>query len=140
MSLFSFRKEEIIRKKKQIDRLFDEGRAFFIHPFKVIYLPYPAEPDSPAQILISVSKRSFKNATDRNRIKRQIREVYRLNKHEFYHYLNEKQTGCLLAVIYSGQVMHETHFLEKKIKAVINRLINELSKNLNNPSISLSDQ
>lgn len=139
MSLFSFRKEEIIRKKKQIDLLFNEGSIYFIHPFKVIYLPLKPETASPAQILISISKRSFKHAADRNRIKRQIREVYRLNKHELYQYLNEKQTGCLLAVIYSGQVMHDTDFLEKKIKAVIKRLISELAKNLNNPSLYLSD-
>lgn len=139
MPLFSFKKDEILRKKKLIDQLFSEGHSFFIHPFKVLYLPFPLEQGYPVQILISVSKRTFRHAADRNRIKRQVREVYRLNKSQFYSQLEEKNTSCIIAIIFTGKVHLETHFLDLKIKNVMKRLLSELGKNLNNPSLSLSD-
>jgi ribonuclease P protein component len=139
MSFFSFRKDEILRKKKLIDRLFAEGTSFFIYPYKIFWLATPLETHFPAQILISVGKRAFKHAVERNRIKRQIREVYRLNKHQLYEHLNKRQQQCVLAIIYTPNVQIPTQDLDIKIKAVIKRLYTELDKKLNNPALSLSD-
>jgi len=139
MSFFSFRKDEILRKKKLIDRLFAEGTSFFIYPFKIFWLPADVETHLPAQILIGVTKRAFKHAVDRNRIKRQIREAYRLNKHQLYKHLEKHQQQFVIAVIYTAhaQISHEE--MEIKIKAVLKRLFTELDKKLNNPSPTLSD-
>jgi ribonuclease P protein component len=139
MSLFSFGKDEILRKKKLIDQLFAEGHSFFSHPFKIFFLPIALETQYPVQILISVSKRSFKHATDRNRIKRQIREAYRLNKGQLYSQLRDREASCAVAIIYTAHVHLETDYLETKIKVIQKRLITELDKKLNNPSLSLSD-
>jgi ribonuclease P protein component len=139
MSFFSFRKDEILRKKKLIDRLFTEGTSFFIYPYKIFWLVTPLETRFPAQILISVGKRAFKHAVDRNRIKRQVREVYRLNKHQLYENLDKQQQQCVMAIIYTANVHLPTEDLEIKIKAVIKRLYTELGKKLNNPSPFLSD-
>jgi len=139
MSVFSFRKDEILRKKKLIDRLFAEGSSFFIYPFKIFYLPSPLETQFPAQIMISVGKKAFRHAVDRNRIRRQIREVYRQNKHVFYDHLTGQQKQCILAIIYTVNVRISAEDLDLKIKSIIKRLKKELDKNLNNPSPSLSD-
>ena len=80
MGKFSFRKAERLSKEKDIQELFEKGSSFYLFPFKVLTLP--VEVAGPFhQVLISVSRRNFKKAVDRNRIKRQIREAYRLNKH-----------------------------------------------------------
>jgi len=139
MPLFTFRKDEILRKKKLIDRLFAEGTTFFIYPFKVFCLSAPLETTFPAQILISVGKRSFKLAVDRNRIKRQVREAYRLNKQHLYDHLEKSRQQCALGIIYTAKVHLPTEDLEIKIKAVLKRLYTELDKKLNNSYPSLSD-
>ena len=77
MEKFTFKKSERLSQKKLIQELFDEGSSFYLHPFKVFFLPT----EKPAhQILASVPKNIFKRAVDRNTIKRRIREGYRLNK------------------------------------------------------------
>lgn len=81
MGKFTFKKEERISSEKIIKELFDKGSSFYLYPFKVFFQPNPDSAYPLHQILISVSKRNFKRAVDRNLIKRRIREAYRLNKH-----------------------------------------------------------
>ncbi len=137
MPFFSFRKDEILRKKKLVDRLFNEGSSFFIYPFKIFWLFTPLDTEFPAQILISVGKRAFKNAVDRNRIRRQIREAYRLNKHLLYDRLEKSDRQCVVAIIYTANVHLPSEDLEIKIKASLKRLFLEFNRKLNNPSPSL---
>jgi ribonuclease P protein component len=75
---FSFPKSERLNKKKAMQELFDKGSSFYLHPFRVYFQKSPEEPTH--QVMFSVSKRNFKRATDRNLIKRRMREAYRLNK------------------------------------------------------------
>jgi ribonuclease P protein component len=96
MGKFTFRKEERLSKEKRIQELFDKGSSFYLFPFKVFFMPNP-DPAYPFhQVVISVSKRNFKRAVDRNLIKRRIREAYRLNKG-----LLPVQNKLLIAYIYS---------------------------------------
>ncbi|MBS4014201.1 MAG: ribonuclease P protein component [Bacteroidetes bacterium] len=69
----------------------------------------------PAKCLISVSAKKFKNATDRNYIKRIIKEAYRKNKSSFYSLLNEKEMFCLIGIIYTGKAVPGHEEIEKKI-------------------------
>src|SRR6188768_1623853 len=78
MGKFAFRKEERLRKEKDIQELFDKGSSFYLFPFKVFILPNDDKESH--QVLISVSKKNFKRAVDRNTIKRRMREAYRLQK------------------------------------------------------------
>jgi len=75
---FTFRKEERLSKRKQIQELFTRGSSFYLYPFKLILLPAPES--TCHQILISVPARNFKRAVDRNLLKRRIREAYRIQK------------------------------------------------------------
>ena len=73
-------KVERLDKKKIIEKMFAGGsRSFSVFPLRVVYLPVE-ELEADASILISVSKRRFKRAVKRNRVKRQIREAYRGRK------------------------------------------------------------
>lgn len=80
MGKFRFRKEERLTKEKDIQELFSKGSSFYLFPFRVIALACDKPPETPHQVLVSVSKKNFRHAVDRNLIKRRMREAYRLNK------------------------------------------------------------
>ena len=89
----SFPKNEKLKRQKLIERLFSEGTSHKSFPLKVFYL-VDSNLES-TQAAFSVPKRNFKNAVDRNRIKRQMREAYRLQKNHF-----ETNNGKKLAVLF----------------------------------------
>jgi ribonuclease P protein component len=80
-SSLTFPKQEKLKSKKIIKDLFEKGSSFYLYPFKVYFIKN-SEADTTAapQLLFSVSKRNFKRAVKRNRIKRLLREAYRINK------------------------------------------------------------
>ena len=80
----TFRKEERISSKREIDFLFENGASFISYPLRILFCKKEIQKGDCFSVLISVSKRKFKRAVDRNRIKRLIREAYRLNKSILY--------------------------------------------------------
>ncbi len=118
-----FGKEERLHSKKLIGRLFKEGKSFFNYPFKVVYLETEPNNTAPVTVLISVSRKKFKRAVDRNRIKRLIREAYRKNKHILYE--SEKlnfQKSLLIGLIYTGKTIMPYSEIEKKIILILRHL------------------
>ena len=75
-----FTKAERLSSKKEITALFNEGKSFAISHIRVVYRFLPKQEERPNAILVSVPKKHFKHAVDRNLLKRRIREAYRLNK------------------------------------------------------------
>ncbi|RYY16385.1 MAG: hypothetical protein EOO36_11235, partial [Cytophagaceae bacterium] len=72
---YTFPKAEHLCRKKLIEQLFSKQSASFgIYPLRLTWLPAPARSSAPPQVLITVSKRTFKRAVDRNRLKRLLRE------------------------------------------------------------------
>lgn len=121
------RKPERLNKKKIIEKMFAGGsRSFSIFPLRVVWLPVE-ELDVQASILISVSKRRFKRAVKRNRIKRQIREAYRLNKQILLAPLTEKNSRLAIAFIYLADELMNSALVEKKIKAALTRIVEKIS-------------
>jgi len=129
MPVFSFRKDEILRKKKLIERLFIEGHSFYTYPFKIQYLIVSLESPGPAQVMFVVGKRAFKLAVDRNRTRRQVREAYRLNKLFLYETLEKHKKQIVLAIIFTAKIRLNYHEIENKIKDAIKRLVKDLEKN-----------
>ncbi|ADV42783.1 ribonuclease P protein component [Bacteroides helcogenes] len=119
-------KSERLDKKKVIEKMFSGGsRSFSVFPLRVVYLPVE-EMEAPASILISVSKRRFKRAVKRNRVKRQIREAYRMNKHELLHVLEEKQCRLAIAFIYLSDQLVASSLVEERIKTALARIAENL--------------
>ncbi len=119
----TFTKAERLSSKVAIETLFETGRSFHSAPFKICWLE-TTEGSSPAQIVISVPKRSFKRAVDRNKIKRRIREGYRKNKDMLYGNLKDKKV--LLMLIFTSKTILEYKEIEEKMIVALKRL----SKNI----------
>lgn len=77
---FSYPKNEKLKSKTAIDLLFSEGKSVSKYPLRLVYKQTETE-DNKSKIGVSVSKKYFKKAVDRNYFKRILRETYRLNKH-----------------------------------------------------------
>lgn len=120
------RKPERLNKKKIIEKMFAGGsRSFSIFPLRVVWLPIE-ELDVQASILISVSKRRFKRAVKRNRIKRQIREAYRQNKQILLAPLIEQKCRLAIAFIYLTDELTDSALLEEKIKTALTRIAEKI--------------
>ena len=120
---YTFPKSERLHSKKLIQELFDKGSSFYLYPFKVIYLR--TEDVANHQLLVSVSKRKFKNAVTRNLLKRRIKEAYRLHKSLLFE-ANEPSGNLLIAYIYTGKEVSPYQLIERKLKKTIARLLSEL--------------
>lgn len=115
MGSFTFHRSERLKRQKLIQELFDRGSYFYLPRFKVLHLALPA---STHQVLFSVSKRSFKRAVDRNRVKRKIREGYRLHKHR----LDHLPTRLLIAYIYTGRDIAPSREVHTTVIASLEKL------------------
>ena len=80
MGKYTFGKAERLSRKKWIQELFDKGSSFNFYPYRILSLPHPDPEAESNQVIFSVSKRLFKSAVDRNKVKRRMREAYRHNK------------------------------------------------------------
>ena len=78
---FNYPKSEKLKSKNTIDLLFSEGKSVSKYPLRLVYVPIDEAMESPIKLGVSVSKKYFKKAVDRNYFKRVLRESYRLNKH-----------------------------------------------------------
>jgi ribonuclease P protein component len=91
----SYPKEEKLKSKKTIELLFTEGKSVSKFPLRLAYLETDFEENVPYKIGVSVSKKNFKNAVDRNYFKRVLRECYRLNKGLLVDHLDKKYAMML---------------------------------------------
>lgn len=119
-------KSERLDRKKVIEKMFAGGsRSFSVFPLRVVYLPVE-ELDVPVSILVSVPKRRFKRAVKRNRVKRQIREAYRLNKHLLSDALSGSQTRLAVAFIYLSDELVPSSVIEERMKIALSRIAEKL--------------
>jgi ribonuclease P protein component len=123
-----FTKEERLCSKKQIDLLFLKGSSATAFPLKLMYMETDVSYVDPCQAMFVVPKRTFKRAHDRNKLKRRMREAYRLNKAPFYEMVNSKNKKMLLCFLFVGKKIEEYKAIEtavlqhlKKAEAFLNK-------------------
>ncbi|WP_053990673.1 ribonuclease P protein component [Mangrovimonas sp. TPBH4] len=115
---YTFNASEKLKSKIVISHLFEEGKSVSAYPLKMIYLPTPHADGTLIKAGVSVSKRRFKNATDRNRIKRLLREAYRLNKPTFFNNISEPYA---LMILYIGKDGTSFEQVDKKMKQLLTK-------------------
>lgn len=114
--------------KKKIENLFAQGNSFFSFPFIVRWQIVNDEQKYPAQLLIIVPKRKLHHAVDRNRIKRIIRECYRLQKSTLYDLLSQNDLKICLAFSYVDTRTPDYHNIYEKTDAVLKRICQDIEK------------
>ena len=124
----TFHKEERIVSKKLIDELFEGGhsRSLAAFPLRVIYLQKEHQEGlPPVQVLISVSKRHFHHAVDRNHVKRQIREAYRRQKHLLTDNIQPDQMVAMAFIWLSNQLLPSAQ-VDRQMKTLLEKVHNRL--------------
>lgn len=127
--MYTFRKEERLCNKGLIESLFRTGSSFLCYPFKVSWQYVELSGEYPVQILFAVSKKRYKRAVDRNLIKRNMREAYRLQKQQhLYAVLNNCGKKVVLSVAYIGKEIVVPDLAKKKMLKLLTQLAVEVSK------------
>lgn len=115
---FTLGKEERLKSRKLIEMLYQEGNSIKAFPLRMVYIQKHHTSNFPVQAGFSVPKRNFKKAVDRNRIKRLMRESYRLNKYIVY---DKVQQPYVFMISYIGKDEESYLQLNEKMKELLQK-------------------
>jgi len=121
----TIQKAERLSYQREIESLFKQGNAFISYPLRILFLKQKPLSGATISILVSVPKRKFKRAVKRNRMKRLIKEAYRLNKTALVQHCREKESGLLIAFLYIGNELCTWKEIEASMQKASNILINQ---------------
>ena len=124
---YTLGKNERLKSRKAIEQLFADGKSFSLFPFKIIYntasITLNLKPETfYLQSAFSVSKRYFKKATDRNRVKRLMREAYRLQKNDLQNNLQQNNMQAVVFFLYVGNEIPDYELVKEKINTALKKL------------------
>lgn len=117
---FTFNKKEKLKSEKLITQLFAEGKSVMAYPLRLVYLKTNFDENVKAKAGVSVSKRNFKKAVDRNRIKRLMREAYRLQKGKIF---NNSSSQYALMILYIGKEKTDFETIQQKMKVLFDKFL-----------------
>lgn len=103
--------------------MFKRNKGLNVIPLKAVYLETPVPLVFPAQAMFVVPKKNFKRAVDRNKLKRRMREVYRLHKNAFYENLQLENKKMLIAFIYTGKKTEDYATIEKSLLKLLSGIL-----------------
>lgn len=115
-------KEERLCRKKLIEEVYQNGKSFKMPAMVAIYMPITLSHAVPAQVMFAVSKKIYKRAHDRNRVKRLLREAYRKQKHILYKSLMEHQIQLAVIVIFTGRQLPNAAYVHGKMTDILKKL------------------
>lgn len=104
-----------------MELLFSKGKKFSITPFRVYYL-FNESASPLLQVGVGVSNKNFKKAVDRNRIKRLVREAYRLQKITLYQQLKKRKGQLNIFIIYTAKEMPEYREVFVNMNKILDKL------------------
>lgn len=118
---YFLKKDDRLKSRKAIELLFAQGKSFSHFPFRIIWLE--VKNDSGLQAGFTASTKNFKNATDRNKIKRLMRESYRLQKNDLAALLKKLSKSVSIFFIYTGKEIPDYDLIFEKTGTVLKRII-----------------
>lgn len=121
----TYNKKQKLKSRKQIAELFNGGKSIHISPLRILYAIADKQPGEKylTKAAVSVSSRHFKSAVHRNRIKRLLRECWRLEKTDLEYALVVKQQQASVFIIYTGTVIPAMEELRNLIRHILHRII-----------------
>ena len=126
MKKHTLKKQERLKSRKVIEKLFAEGNTFTIHPYRVFWLPFE-EQDTPLKFAIGVPKKRFKNAVDRNLLKRRSREAYRTQKYNLENILLKNSMKIALFLVYISDAEMEYPIIQEQVHEIIHKIEDSLN-------------
>ncbi len=117
----TFRKHERLTGRDRTKLVATTGKVVKNRPYRLVGLLMPLDTVAPAQVAFAVPKRYVKLAVNRNRVRRHMREAYRLNKHRWYARLQEAEVQCAWLLIYQGNGPLPWEVSSEKINDVFER-------------------
>jgi len=120
-SKLTFKREEKLKSRKGIEQLFTSGKIFSVFPLRVIYILTGVD-KYVLQSGFGVSTKKFRKAVDRNRVKRLMREVYRLQKNSLKAVLEKNQKSMSVFFIYTGNTINKYDEIYNAMKISLKKL------------------
>ena len=119
----TFKKSERLCSRLLMDRLFQgDNQSVSAYPFRAVFVPVEQSVQEGVSVLVSVPKKRFHDAVDRNRVKRQTREAYRKHKHDLIEQMEAKGQGLLIAFIYVSAKIESTDYIEKRMVRLLEKI------------------
>ncbi len=123
-----FRKSERLCSRKAIEKLFSTGKGFYHYPFRILWTESSIDDSHPVRIAVSVPRKRIRKAVDRNRIKRLIRESYRLNKNIIRQSLLKHNMKIDMMVIYISNDILDYNTINANFREMLRRFTENILK------------
>ena len=123
----TFKKSERLCSRILMERLFQGGsHSVSAYPLRAVFLPVDPSEQKGVSVLMSVPKKRFHDAVDRNHVKRQLREAYRKHKHHLVELVAAREQGLLIAFIYVSAQIESAAYIEKRMTRLLEKIAETL--------------
>lgn len=123
--IHSFGRAEKLKSRKVLEELFEKGNSLSAMPLRLLWMPLPFDAQAPVKAAFSAPKRRMRLAHDRNRMKRLMREAYRLHKSDLLNCCTKQQKGMALLWMAQCNTPPDYNRVEEKIILLLKRLVKE---------------
>ncbi len=120
----SFKQKERLKSKKYYSTIFSQGSVLAEYPIKVLWIESDEPQNYHVEIGVTIPKKKFRRATQRNLIRRRIEEIYRQNNYYLYNSLKKQQKQLKIVIIYVAKYIYSY----KEIESSLVKALNEISR------------
>jgi len=127
---YRFPRKEHLRRTREIERLLSEGSSKYFEPYRFVWMSFEGSQETPVKTAILVPKRKISKASDRNKVKRRIREVYRKNKMIIRLPVKDNNRSVHLLIMYTGREVPSYRETEKSLTRALELWKSNYEKNI----------